>query len=73
MKAQEAHTMVDAELAGAINNARRELFNLRFQHVSGRLGDTSRLRAVRRDLARLLTTQRERQLWSEQGDLTEEA
>jgi len=64
MKPPEIRAMVDAELQTAIDNSRRALFNLRFQEATGRLEDSSRLRATRRDLARLLTVQRERQLWA---------
>jgi len=39
--------------------AREELFNLRFQHATGALENTARIAAVRRDVARLLTIQRE--------------
>jgi large subunit ribosomal protein L29 len=65
MKPEEIRAMLDAEIESAIGNARRELFNLRFQHASGRLSDTSRMRLVRRDLARLLTARRERALWAQ--------
>ena len=43
------------ELARAINENRRELFNLRLQQQTGQLESTARIRAVRRDVARLLT------------------
>ena len=65
MNASDMRGMGEAELAEAIENRRQELFNLRFQEATGRLADTSRLRQVRRDLARLLTVQRERELWAE--------
>ena len=38
-----------------IEDAREEMFNLRFQHASARLADISRIRAIRRELAQLLT------------------
>lgn len=62
MKPKELAAMTPDELRAAIENTQRELFNLRFQHAAGRLSDTSRLRQVRRDLARLLTVQREWEL-----------
>ena len=65
MKPQDIRAMADVELDTAIANAERELFNLRFQHTSGRLSDTSRMRQVRRDLARLRTVGRERALWTD--------
>ena len=48
------------ELTDALAEAREELFNLRFQHATGALENTARIEAVRRDVARLLTIQRER-------------
>ena len=65
MRAEELRAYNEEELASAIEEAREELFNLRFQHATGRLADTSRLTVVRRDLARLLTVVRERELWAE--------
>lgn len=56
--------MSDTELATAVDNARREIFNLRFQKATGQLSDTARTRVVRRDIARLLTIGRERALWA---------
>jgi len=65
MKAQEIRAMTDEEIHTALENARLEMFNLRIQHVTGRLPDTSRIRTVRQEIARLLTVRRERQLWVE--------
>jgi large subunit ribosomal protein L29 len=65
MKPEEARAMTDADLDEAVENARQELFNLRFQHATGRLADTSRLGIVRRELARLFTIKREREIWAE--------
>ncbi len=65
MRAREIRAMSDEEYRTALENARQEMFNLRFQHATGRLADTSRLRAVRRDFARLLTVRREGQLWAD--------
>jgi len=62
MQAKDIRTMSDTELDAALENARHELFNLRFQLASGRLSDTSRLGIVRRDVARLRTVQREREV-----------
>ena len=64
MKPADVHGMSDGEIVQAVTNARQELFNLRFQQTTGRLSDTSRLRTVRRDLARLLTVSHERELWA---------
>jgi large subunit ribosomal protein L29 len=64
MKAREMRSMTDEDLAVAVEGAYQELFNLRFQQTTGRLSDTSRVRQVRRDMARLRTVARERELWA---------
>ncbi len=58
----ELTTLDDEELAIRTANARQELFNLRFQVATGQLTNTSRLRALRREVAQLLTTQRQREI-----------
>lgn len=58
----EIRALSDAELQERIDDAKEEMFNLRFQRASGQLENTSRVRVVRRDIARLKTIQRERQL-----------
>ena len=45
-----------------LSEARRELFNLRFQLATGQLDNSARLGAVRRDIARLATFMREREI-----------
>ncbi|MGC5585977.1 50S ribosomal protein L29 [Ornithinimicrobium sp. W1679] len=49
-------------LADALAEAKKELFNLRFQSATGQLDNHGRLRAVRRDIARIYTEMREREL-----------
>ncbi len=49
-------------LRDALTEAKKELFNLRFQSATGQLESHSRLRAVRRDIARIYTEMREREL-----------
>jgi large subunit ribosomal protein L29 len=56
--------MGDAELAQAIENTRQELYNLRFQAATGRLANNARLSIVHRDLARLMTVKRQREIWA---------
>ncbi len=56
--------MPDAELAEQIDTLRKELFGLRFANATGELDNTSGLGHTRRDLARALTVQRERELAS---------
>ena len=59
MKKQELQALGETELARQLEDMRQELFNLRFQYSTRRLTNTARIREVRRDIARLLTRQRE--------------
>ncbi len=61
MKARELAEMGVPELEGRLEEARREVFNLRFQLATGQLDNSSRLREARKDVARLLTVLRERE------------
>ncbi len=58
----ELRDLSNEALDEMIDNAREELFNLRFQHASARLADVSRIRAVRRELAQLQTVLNMRKL-----------
>jgi large subunit ribosomal protein L29 len=58
----EVRVGAEAELQAKIRDLRQELFNLRLQQQAARLERPSRLREVRRDIARLETVLRERQL-----------
>jgi large subunit ribosomal protein L29 len=60
MKASEAHNLKDDELVERIRQTREEQFALRLQHATGELENTSRVTAVRKDVARLLTVAKER-------------
>jgi large subunit ribosomal protein L29 len=60
VKGSEAHNLKDDEIVQGIKEARQEQFNLRFQHATGELENSARLRFVKRDVARLLTVARER-------------
>jgi len=60
--AVELRTMSDDDLARALAEAKEELFNLRFQAATGQLESHGRLRTVRRDIARIYTVLREREL-----------
>ena len=55
-------TIDDERLVEELRKAKEELFNLRFQSATGQLESHGRLRAVRRDIARIYTTMREREL-----------
>ncbi len=55
--------LLDADgLAEKLRDAKEELFNLRFQNATGQLDKTARLRTVRKDIARIYTVLREREL-----------
>jgi large subunit ribosomal protein L29 len=62
VKAGEAHQMGDNELVEALKEARREAFNLRLRNATGELENSSRLRDSRRDVARLLTIAKQRDI-----------
>lgn len=55
MKAKDIRNLSAEEIMTKISDNREELMKLRFQQVTGQLTDTSRLRVVRRDIARLET------------------
>ncbi|HZJ03421.1 MAG TPA: 50S ribosomal protein L29 [Thermoleophilia bacterium] len=55
MKVNEINEMDGQELEQLLKQNREELFNLRFQHATGQLENTARLKQVRRDIARILT------------------
>lgn len=67
VKADELRELSDAELEKKARDLKEELFNLRFQKVTGQLENPLRLRQVRRDLARVKTIQRERELAAAKG------
>ena len=58
----ELKMLGDGELLTRLTESRRELFNLRFQLATGQLDNSARLSAARRDIARLLTFVREREI-----------
>jgi large subunit ribosomal protein L29 len=61
-KADELRTLEPDELANRLREAKAELFNLRFQFASGQLENHGRLRAVRKEIARIYTVMREMEL-----------
>ena len=58
----ELRDMSDDELVTRLGEARQELFNLRFQHVTGQLDNYSRLGQLRKDIARVETLLRENEI-----------
>jgi large subunit ribosomal protein L29 len=67
MRTSELRDMSDGELAEHIATARRELFGLRFQHATGELDNTAGLMRAKREIARALTIEREREIDSQTG------
>ena len=61
-RAQELRETGDEDLLVALREAKEELFNLRFQSATGQLESHGRLKAVRRDISRIYTILREREL-----------
>ena len=59
MKKEDVRKLGAAELRSKISDAREEMMKLRFQQVTGQLTDTSHLRVLRRDIARMETILRE--------------
>ncbi len=62
MKAKEMHELTDDELREKLAETRQELFNLRFQSATGALENAARMRLAKREIARILTVRREREL-----------
>lgn len=78
MKPDEIRALSDDEIYNQLDEAYEELLNLRVQHSVGQLPNPARMREVRRDVARIKTILRERELWEEyqawlqEEELTEE-
>ena len=60
MKAAEIRQKTDDELSEQLTELKKEALNLRFQTSSGQLESTAQVRSVRRDIARIMTTQIQR-------------
>lgn len=67
MTAKEMRDLTDGELREQISTLRKDLFGLRFANATGELEDTAGLGRAKRDLARALTVERERQLTATQA------
>ena len=65
MKYKDIQELTDEELAKKVEEGRAELFNLRFQMATSQLDNTARVKNVKKDIARLLTEQRARQIAAE--------
>jgi len=62
LRPEEIRNWSDEELRNRLEQLRRELFNLRIQWMMGQLKDVNRIRVLRKDIARILTIMREREL-----------
>ena len=60
--AAELRDADESELETRLTEAKQELFNLRFQIVTGQLDNSARIQLVRRDIARILTVLREKEI-----------
>lgn len=65
MKYKEIRELSDEELAQKLEDGRAELFNLRFQMATSQLDNTARVTLVKRDIARIQTEMRARQIVAE--------
>ena len=65
MKALELRNLTNEELNQRFKDLRTELFNLRFQSIPGQLGNPKRIKMVKKDIARVKTILRERELSEE--------
>ena len=61
-RAESVTNLDDVSLAERLAEAKLELFNLRFQHVTGQLDNSSRLGATRKQVARITTEMRAREI-----------
>lgn len=62
MNAKKIHEMNDQELVNKLNDLKKELFNLRMSHATGQLANPLSLRNCKRDIAKVKTVIREREL-----------
>jgi large subunit ribosomal protein L29 len=61
-KAADLRDIDESELETRLAEAKQEMFNLRFQIVTGQLDNSARIQVVRRDIARILTVLREKEI-----------
>ncbi len=67
MKIDEIRELTDAELSSELDRLHRHLFDLRAQSVTEKLADPSMITKARRDIARIMTVVRQRELQAEQA------
>ncbi len=66
MELKKIREMSDAELTAELNKMKKDLFNLRFQHVTGQLENPIKMRDTKRNIARVKTIIREKELASQE-------
>ena len=62
MELKKMRDMTEVELNAELSKMKKELFNLRFQHVTGQLENPVKMREVKRNIARVKTIMREKEL-----------
>lgn len=62
MELKKMRTMTETELNAELDKMKKELFNLRFQHVTGQLENPVQMRELKKDIARVKTVLREKEL-----------
>ena len=62
MKVEDIRAKSDAELASELTSLKEELFKLRFQHSTNQLENPAQISSVKKDIARVMTVIREREL-----------
>ena len=67
MELKKIREMSEAELNAELSKMKKDLFNLRFQHVTGQLENLIKMRETKRDIARVKTIIREKELAKVQG------
>jgi len=67
MELKKIRELTDTELSAELKKKKNELFNLRFQHVTGQLDNPIKMRDIKREIARVKTIIREKELKAKQG------
>ncbi|CAD2072613.1 MULTISPECIES: 50S ribosomal protein L29 [Jeotgalicoccus] len=68
MKAKEIRDLTNSEIESNVKELKEELFNLRFQLATGQLENTARIKEVRKTIARMKTTVRQREIEEAQAN-----
>ena len=68
MKAKEIRDLTNSEIESNVKELKEDLFNLRFQLATGQLENTARIKEVRKTIARMKTTVRQREIEEAQAN-----